>query len=222
MRRLTAAHRAAALLAVAFCMQSAVSVPAICQHDGPWQAVAAMSWSGTRLPDSSLRLRGGAAAPATPVTPGRASRRLAQRSPEVKTTSPTGFSLLSARRSKKTKQRAQQASPQAGGPPADDVAGRTAGRGAGDAGMAPVPGGGRSVQIRRSTFDRIMESLQKNKRASIKFGHGRRIAVVLDKAGTPVTADGRKVIKGEDIRDDRCLEYARARTRVERERLNSN
>ena len=51
-----------------------------------------------------------------------------------------------------------------------------------------------------------MESLQKNKRASIKFGHGRRMAVVLDKAGTPVTADGRKIIKGEDIRDDRCLE----------------
>ena len=47
-----------------------------------------------------LRLRGGDA-PRTPVTPGRASRRLAQKSPELKNASP---SLLSGRQ-KKTRAR---------------------------------------------------------------------------------------------------------------------
>jgi len=169
--------------------------------------------AGTEVPRGglltcSLRLRGGSqrggedATPKTPLTPGRASRRLMNVSPELKDASP---SMLSGRR-KKTKARvagtadARGDSPVAGAnsPRTDSGGGGAASASASPPRPAPA---GRSIEIRRSTFDKIMESLEKGKRASIKSGHGRRIGVVLNKRGEPVTMDGRTLVKGDDIRD---------------------
>ena len=73
---------------------------------------------------------------------------------------------------------------------------------------APVPAqrsvsnARRSVTIRKSAYDLIMENLKKNRRASIKAGAGRRIAVVLDKNGMPMTIDGRPLMRGHDLDHD--------------------
>ena len=145
-----------------------------------------------------LRLRGGAK-PTTPVTPGRASRRLMNKSPEILNASP---SMLSGRQ-KKTMSRTQ-GTPDKGNPvaamnfPKDEGTSKVAG-------SPRIVKSPRTVEIRRSTFDKIMESLKKNKRAAIKAGHGRRMAVVLNNHGTPVTLDGRTLISGEDIRDDSSI-----------------
>ncbi len=169
------------------------------------------------LPFLRLALRGGGAkrgedgAPQTPVTPGRASRRLMNVSPELKNASP---SLLSGRR---LKARARVPGAAAGADPGGAAAGAAAAGvpppsspGAPVGAGAPPPssrpgapaGGARPIAIRRSTFDKIVASLEQGKRASIKSGHGRRIAVVLDKKrGVPVTVDGRALVKGDDIRD---------------------